>query len=346
MTLFRPVLNRMRRMAGTSQDFWSSANELWHPAEAETRSFPAAIFLPGQLERITGTVFGDAEHTRMAFLQDGPRSVGPTIAGMFRDVDLVDGVLYKGGAEFHLRVRKRKLPVAPRPVRSISAALYDSWIGLRYFGNWLMDDTETYRLAESAGSPATLRGDRAGHRAAYEALLGIAPQRIDGDVHFDELILFDDLANNSGKLARAADRRARLAVGRDTSPTPGVFLLRGRTGDPRLLESEADLADSLYQRHGIVPLQAEDHSVDDLLNACAGARLLIGVEGSQLTHALTVMPPGGTMLALFPPDRVTAAMKLMTDRLDLSFAFVVGMGTVGGFRVDPDEVEATIQLLS
>jgi len=345
MTLFRPFLNRLRRMAGTAPDFWDIADEVWHMAESETRAFPAAIYLPNQLERISATVFGDDAGTRHAFESGNEREVGPTVAGLFRNVDLVDGVLYKGSAEHHLRARKNRLPLAGRPGRAMSGAVYDSWIGLRYFGNWLMDDTETYRLAEVAGQPTTIRADSAGHRAAYEAHLGMAPMRAVGDVHFDEVILFRDLANNSGKMARAADRRARLAKGRDCTPKPGVFLLRGRTGDPRLLENEADLADRLYQRHGIVPLQAEDCSADELLDACAGARLLIGVEGSQLTHALTIMPPGGTMLALFPPDRVTAAMKLMTDRLDLYFALVVGMGTVDGFRIDPDEVEATIQML-
>lgn len=345
MTLFRPVFNRLRRAIGRTPDFWGQAEEVWYPCPGETRAFPAAIFLPQQMERITATVFGDDAETRRAFTDAGECEVGPTVAGLFRDVDLVDGVLYKRGAEAHLRTRKHRSPIAPRPATSMSGALYDSWIGLRYFGNWLMDDTETYRLAEAVGNPVTIRADSAGHRAAYEALLGIAPQRAAKNAHFNELILFRDLANNSGKMARAADRRARLAAGRDTTPKPGVFLLRGRTGDPRLLENEAELAEALYHRHGILPLQAEDHTAEELLDACAGARLLIGVEGSQLTHALTVMPPGGTMLALFPPDRVTAAMKLMTDRLELHFAFVVGLGTVDGFRIDLDEVEATIQML-
>ena len=345
MTLFRPLTNRLRRLAGQASDFWALADEVWHPAPAEVRAFPPAIALPGQLDRIADTVFGDLAGTIEALTSAAPRAVGPTVAARFRDVDLVDGVLYKGRAEFHLRPRTRRLPLAARPARAVSGAVYDSWIGLRYFGNWLMDDTETYRLAEAAGQPVTTRTGTAGHRADYEARLSMAPLRIAGDVHFDELILFQDLPNNPGKLARAADRRDRLLAGRRVTPHPGVFLLRGGTGDPRLLANESALADQLARRHGITPLQAEDHSVDELISACAGARLLIGVEGSQLTHALTVMPPGGTMLALFPPDRVTAAMKLMTDRLDLHFALVIGTGGVNGFQIDPEEVERTLELL-
>lgn len=345
MTLFRPFTNRLRRLAGTAPEFWDLADDIWHMAEAETRVFPPAIFLPNQLDRITATIFGDDQETRDAFMNGGTREIGPTIAGRFRDVDLVDGVLYKGAAEHHLRARKKRLPLAGRPQRSMSGAIYDSWIGLRYFGNWLMDDTETYRLAETVGKPITTLAQSSGHRAAYESLLGMVPDRVAGDVHFDEVVLFRDLANNSGKMARAADRRERLSKGRNTTPKPGVFLLRGRTGDTRILENEAELADRLYQRHGIVPLQALDHSADEIMDACAGARLLIGVEGSQLTHALAVMPAGGTALVIQPPDRVTAALKLMTDRLELYFALVVGIGTVNGFRIDPDEVEATIQRL-
>lgn len=345
MKLFRPILNRIRQRSGQPNDFWAQADDIWHLAPAETREFPAAIFLPDQLERITATVFATRADTIEAVTAHRPKDIGPTIAARFRDVDLVDGVLYKGVHEHHLRARKRRLPLLISPKKSMSGAVYDSWTGLRYFGSWLMDDTETYRLAELVGTPATLRANSTGHFAEYERRLAMNPVRIADDVHFDDLILFQDMANNANKMARAADRRTRLLAGRDVTPHPGIFLLRGQAGDLRMLENEMELAAELERRHGIKTMQPLDHSVDELLQACAGSRLIIGVEGSQLTHALTIMPPGGSILALCPPDRMTAALKLMTDRLGLHFAFVIGTGTVNGFRITPQEVEATLQLL-
>ncbi|WP_157959576.1 glycosyltransferase 61 family protein [Devosia submarina] len=343
--LFPQLLNSFARVRGQRPDFWSTAAETWALTPNEQRTFPPATFLPGQLDRIEETVFGDMEATFHALGTCTSHIVGSTIAARFRDVLLYDGVLYKGSAAFHLARRKRHFPALRRPPRISSAALYDSWIGLRYFGNWLMDDCETYRLAETIAPPVTIRLETSGHRKDYEDRLSIAPLRTQF-AHFDELVLFQDLANNTGKIARAADRRKRLLAGMVAPEAhSGVFLMRGRTGDPRVLMNEERLAERLAARHGIRILHPEEHSVESLVSACAGARVLIGVEGSQLTHALTVMPPGGTMLALFPPDRVTAAMKLMTDRLGLNFALVIGKGTAGGFEIDPAEVESTLDLL-
>lgn len=345
MTLLRPIFNLIRRKTGQTNDFWAQADEVWNVAPAETREFPAAVFLPGQLARIEATVFAGREETIDVVTTHRAIEIAPTVAARFRDVDLVDGVLYKGRHEYHLHTRKRRLPLFIRPKKSMSAAVYDSWNGLRYFGSWLMDDTETYRLAEAVGGAATLRANSVGHFGDYERRLGMKSERVIGDVHFDELILFEDDANNSNKIARAADRRTRLLAGRTPVMHPGVFLLRGDSGDLRRLENEQALADDLAQRHGIKIMQPLDHSVDEIIDACAGARLIIGVEGSQLTHALTVMAPGGSLLAICPPDRMTAALKRMTDRLGLHFAFVIGTGTVNGFSVAPEELEATLQIL-
>ncbi|PZN93464.1 MAG: glycosyltransferase family 61 protein [Alphaproteobacteria bacterium] len=342
MMALRPLMNRIRRAASDSNaDFMALAADRWEAAPAEVVAFPAATVLAGQLVRIRDTVFGSPAETLHALTFARECRIGPTIAYRFHDVDLVDGVLYKGGAEHHLRPRRSRVPLAGRPRLALSGALYDSWIGLRYFGNWLMDDCEIYRLAELEGQTFTVRQDSAGHRACYEAMLDMAPMRIE-TAHLDDLVMFDDLQNNAGRRARAADRRRRLLAGRSFAPHPGVFLLRGTSGDARRLRNEAQLANDLHQRYGIMPIDAEAHTVADLVAACAGARIAIGVEGSQLTHALAVMAPGGTFLALFPPDRVTAAMKLMTDRLGLGFAVVIGTGTASGFEVSLDEIEATL----
>lgn len=348
MIALRPLSTYARRLAGPLArplpDFWSQADEVWTMSPGEEHAYPAAIFLPGQLDRIKDVVFDDLPGTVRAFTSGEVRTLDPTLAARFRDVILYDGVLYLGRAVHHLRSRQRWLPLPLTSGPRLSGALYDSWIGLRYFGNWLMDDCETYRLAEQVGQPVTIRPDSAGHRADYESRLSMTPLRVDS-AHFDELVLFKDYSNNAGRRARAADRRRRLTAGVDTTPHPGVFLLRGSTGDPRLLKNETALAERLWRRHGITAFNAETRDVAGLIRACAGARLVIGVEGSQLTHALAAMPPGGTMVGLFPPDRVTAAMKLMTDRLGLHFALVIGTGGADGFSVDADEVEATLDRL-
>lgn len=41
-------------------------------------------------------------------------------------------------------------------------------------------------------------------------------------------------------------------------------------------------------------------SVAEILAACAGARVIAGIEGSQLAHGMMVMPDDATFFAIFP----------------------------------------------
>lgn len=341
----RPIANRLRRLVGLPRpDLFDRAIEQWEICPAETRRVPPVIALPGQAERITRTEFGSLADVLRSLEGDPAESIPATMGYRFRDVDFVDGVLYSGTAEMHLRRRKRSPFAHQRPETAISGAIYETWVGNRWFGNWLLDDCLSYRLAEDFGAPVTSTPEKGGHVPRYEQLLSMSPQRF-GDVHFDELILFDDHYNNSGRIARAHDMRQRLLAGRKATPCPGVFLYRGRSGDARILENEDEIAENLESQYGFRVIFAEDYSVDDLVRACGDTQVIAGVEGSQLNHGMAVMPPGGTLLTMQPADRTTTAMKLLTDRWQQKFALMVGVGTANGFRIEWPEVQATLDLI-
>lgn len=341
----RPLVNKLRRLAGNDGgNILDLAAERWEISPAETLPQLPVICLPNQAARITRTEFGSMEMTLRSIAGNPAEPLPPTMGYRLRDVDFVDGVLYKGSAELHLRRRMQGALHYRRPREAISGAMYETWVGNRWFGNWLLDDLVTYRLAEAEGNPVTSMPERGGHVPRYEELLSIAPRRI-GNVHFDELILFDDHANNSHRQARAQDMRARLLKGRDPKPNPGVFLYRGASGDARIMENEDEIAGNLEAHYGFRVMFAEDHSVDELMDACGATQVVAGVEGSQLNHGMTVMPPGGTLLTMQPADRTTTAMKLLTDRWQQRFALLVGVGTATGFRIDWDETRRTLDMI-
>ncbi len=346
MPSFRPIFNRLRRLIGAApKAFFDTAVERWEICPAETVSIPAGIWLPDQVEHIARTEFG-ALSDIIAQMQGDPAEATPATMGYrLRDVDFVDGVLYARGAELHLRERKQSGLTYPRPAASISGALYESWIGNRWFGNWLLNDCLAYHLAESAGQPVTSAPARGGHIARYEELLDMTPERID-DVHFDELILFDDLHNNSHRQARAQQNRTSIMAGRDPAPLPGVFIYRGTSGDARILENEAEIAEKLETEYGFRILYLDRHSVDDMAEAIGATDLVVGVEGSQLAHGVIGMAPGGTVLTLQPADRVTTSLKLLTDCWRQDYAMVVGDGTAEGYRVEWDQIRRTMDLIS
>lgn len=344
MFSLRPLTYRLGLLMGLgSGEMAAAAEERWQIAPAETLRVPPVIILDGQVERITQTVFTTLPLLVQSLAGDPAETVAPTMAYRLTDVDIVDGVLYSHGVSVHLRQRRHRLSLGHlKPIAR--GTLYESWVGNRWFGNWLLDDCLTYRLAEEIGHPLTTMPGRGGHVPRYEELLSMNQSRI-ADAHLDELVLFDDHANNSHRLARAQDMRARLLSAVTPEQSPGVFLLRGRSGDARVLENEDEIARRLERDHGFRVMFAEDHDVDALIAACAGAAIVAGVEGSQLNHGIAAMRPGGTLLTLQPPDRATTAMKLLTDRWQQRFAMVVGEGSAGGFRIPWEDVARTLDMI-
>ena len=344
MIAFRPTLQALSRVAGNRlAGIETVAVERWEISPGEIRLVPSAIMLPGQLDRMVGAEFGTPETVRRDFIGGFETHEPPTMGYRLTDVDLIDGVLYGSGAQTHLRTRGQRLPIYRAPDAIPSASLYESWVGNRWFGNWLTDDCLAYPLAESYGNPVTTR-PADGHVPDYEAQLGMTPTRV-ADAHFEELVIFSDHANNAGRRARAWMVRDRLIGRREIAEHPGVFLLRGRSGERRVLVNEMQIAERLARERGFRVLDPSRASVDAIVEACAGARVVAGIEGSQMSHGQIVQPPGSTFLALFPPDRVVSVMKMPADRQGQRFAAVIGEGGADEFRVSADEVLATLDLL-
>lgn len=344
MKSLRPLTYRLGLMLGLgTPELAAAAEERWQIAPPEVRPVPRAIVLPGQTDRITRTEFTTLPLLMKSLEGDPAHTVGPTMGFRLRDVDVVDGVVYSNGMTLHLRQRRGKLSLGRLEDKG-SGALYESWVGNRWFGNWLADDCLTYRLAETAAQPMTTRDANGAHVPRYEELLSMRPQRM-GDAHFDEAFLFDDHPNNANRLNRAQDMRRRLLSALPGGNERGVFLVRGNSGDARILENELEIAEHLERGQGFRVMFAENHSVDELMSACANARIIAGVEGSQLNHGIVAMGQGGTLLTIQPPDRATTALKLMTDRWQLRFAMVVAHGQGGRFRVDLQDILRTLDLI-
>lgn len=324
-------------------DLEEAAVDRWVIAPAETRHVPAARFLAGQLDRVRAVDFGTLNEVRTSLIGNFEAREPATVGLRLRDVDLVDGVLYGARSARHLRQRRRRTATYRRPRAVTNGALYESWVGNRWFGNWLIDDCLTYRLAEQHGVPVTTAPISSGHTAEYEQLLDIAPSRLN-DVHFDELILFQDQGHNGGKEERATQQRRRALRDVQVVEHPGVFLLRGDHGQRRILRDEQSIAERLCRDRGFRIVDPMRSSVRALIEACAGAKVIAGIEGSHLVHGLAMMPRGAVLFVIQPPDRVLSVLKMTTDRQRQVFAFVVGTGSVDGFTVNYDEIELTLDL--
>ena len=125
-----------------------------------------------------------------------------------------------------------------------------------------------------------------------------------------------------------------------------MFLVRGSSGQRRVLLNEMELAASLSER-GIHVVDVTKSSPQDVMEQCAHARVVIGVEGSQLNHGLISIADQGSMLVIQPPRRFNCHHKELCDILDARYGFVVGESVDKGadFSVDPDLVHRLLDRL-
>lgn len=341
---FAAVSYMLRRVARKPlRSLESVAEKSWEISPSVTSISPPAYFLPNQLERVTNWAFA-SEHPSRG-MNGGSVNVHRATRGfLLKDVWLIDGTLYKDEAHSWLLPRVSRLPQLQVECEIDRGAVFCTASGNKYFGQWLMDDCVTYPIAREEGIPVTTAQAVNIHTPDYENWLGMKPTRLH-NAFFRELVIFDDIGQNRHKHMRFRAMSDQLLSHVKTSPHPGVFILRGGTGELRLLKNEIELAEYLRVKRGFRILDPAKMDVPSIVASCAGSKVVVGVEGSGLMHGILALQQGGSVLTLQPPDRFVSLYKDLTDRDNQHFAFVVGHAEGNGFRVDPDEVERTLDLL-
>lgn len=334
-------LLRTRLARKASRTLESVAVKTWVIAPSETSIAPPAYYLSNQLERVTGWTFAD-EHPRRE-MEGGTGTHGATRGFLLKDVWLIDGALYKDNARSWLAPRSSWWPRVRVECEVDRGAMFCTAMGNKYFGQWLMDDCVTYPMACVEGIPVTTAQAVNIHTSGYEVRLGMKPNRLHS-AFFRELIIFEDVGQNRHKHGRFCAMGQQLLAHVKSSSHPGVFIVRGGMGEQRLLHNEMELAEHLRDRWGFRILEPEKVDVPTIVATCAGARTVVGVEGSALIHGILVLPPGGSVMTLQPPNRFVSVYKHLTDRDHQHFGFVVGQREGTGFRIDPVEVERTLDL--
>ena len=332
---------RKRLARKPSRTLESLAFKTWEIAPGETSIAPPAYFLPNQLERVTGWEFAN-EHPRRA-MGGGSVVHGATRGFLLKDVWLIDGALYKDDACSWLTPRLNLLPQVRVESEIDRGAVFCTAMGNKYFGQWLMDDCVTYSMACAEGVPVTTAQPVNIHTRDYEDWLGMKPLRLQ-NAFFRELVIFDDFGQNRHKHLRFRGMSDKLLSHVKATPHPGVIILRGGTGELRLLHNEIELAEHLRDKRGFRILDPAKTDVQTIVSTCAGARTVIGVEGSGLMHGILLLQQGGSVLTLQPPNRFVRVYKDLADRDGQHFGFVVGQPENKGFRIDPVEIERTLDL--
>lgn len=221
-----------------------------------------------------------------------------------------------------------------------------SWTGADFFGNFLLDTFPLEMIppegARRIGSPSK----RYGHATGYRSLLDLPAPELPGHAQVGRLTLYSDFAQNSYKEARYRTLRARLRKNVHNPQAPvGVFLRRGTDGERRQLVNEAALIE-LLSAHGFDILDLDRMDAAEIAHRALDARIVVGVEGSHLSHAIYSIADNGAFLVIQPPDRFALPYKEFTDRMGMNFGFVVALPAEGGFAVVLDDILMMLDRLS
>lgn len=324
------------RCLGGSPRLADVAEKSWVLVPAEPAVIPPAIFDEDDLARVTGVDSDSSREIEWRRIRGGALEYRPSVAYQLRDA-----VLSKGHVILPNLVRRVTTEASPWWGRYTSTETEPSLLtatlnSSRYFGHWMMDELTRILAAPSFGQPVAPPRSLSTHQHDYLKLLALF-QHERSDVLFRQLIIIDDRTQNSYRRERYAILRERAQRGRQIVPCEGVMLLRKQTGVARILVNEEELAEKLAQR-GFRSLCPTEHTVAEILDACMGARIVVGVEGSQMIHALLVIQDRGTLVTLQPPNRFNNILKTYCDGLGLQYAFAVGHQRGNGFLVKPTNV--------
>lgn len=338
-----PILARTLSSLGATTDLRAGAVRTRMLAPGDETDVPAALHLEGEVERIRGTDPDTVLEVELERLRARRVRHAATLAHVLRDVTWSSG--HACGRRTHHRATDARLRLWSREaVASLDRAVVASTqYGSRYFGHWLTDDVPLAMTASPLAPPIVPNRKWTPHQRQYLTLFGLSPRSVE-EAWVRELTILDDVGANASKRERWQHMRARVRrLGGPAAERPGVMFLRGSTGNIRRLTNEMEIAEHFAAR-GFEIVEAETLTVHELARRAAGARVVLGVEGSQVLHGLFAMADGGAVVTLQPPDRFLTSIKIYCDALGLRFAMVIGDGSTTKFHIDVDRVARTVDL--
>jgi len=312
------------------------------PEEYDTHS---AIALPEQLDKVKEVPVGTTFAHEILRINGGTRKHNATKALHFHDAWLIGGSVYSGSYRYRI-THPTKNNLTGQVHELETTALVNSYVGMAYFGHWLRDDMLTYELTREIATPLKLSlPDILPETLNSYAELFEQDWQPSGVVHARELIIYADYAQNGLKQERYRLLRAKFRQAHPSKETgKRVFLRRGLTGVKRIFENEDQIIEHLAAR-GFSIVDVENDSIDEILNGLSGAQLVVSIEGSHISHCVYSLADDGVLVTIQPPFRFNNVHKDWLDAIGCRYAYVVCDPSEGGFRLNPDELDATLDLV-
>lgn len=344
-SLFRQIYLRLKSKIGYENDFYRWAVDRENLCDPEWIAGSPAKVISGQYERIVNSAFNTPIEEEISCLKGAPRLIKPPTIYKFSDVVIAGSwVMNRESFEiFGWPKSEWKFSVKEHiPL----ATLTNSFQGSRYFGHWLRDDCATALIFEqSEGRRISSCKPIWKDSEAYTDVFGLKVSDFTSSAVVDEMYYCDDIYQNSHKARRFNTLRARIRTkirARDGGRI--VYIARGFSAKQRPFLNEGEVIEQLSKR-GVKIVFAEDQETNDFLSEIMDASIIVGVEGSQFSHAVYALQERkGGILVIQPPNRVFTSHLDWSRVMGVDFGMVVGNQKGSGFEVPYEDILKTIEL--
>ncbi|MBR0995460.1 glycosyltransferase family 61 protein [Bradyrhizobium japonicum] len=331
------------RSLGSETDLHTTPDEIEIVYPESFVEGPYALTLPGQLDRISSVAFGGNVGIEVGQFLGAKRRIGATRKMVFSNVFIANGTIFKNGRRW---VFNDQAPLKNRRGQSKEfdfVACRSSFLGCHFFGHWLRDDCATHILASDSGIPMSMPAPPWPDRASYLSFFGQSEVDLQ-NAAVRKLVVFDDVSQNEQKASRLKLLRNKLRTAVAGSLNDIVYLKRGAGGGARKLVNEEELV-TLLEAMRIKIVEPEAIGTSQLVRDLIDARLIISIEGSQISHALYCLREKGALLVLQPPDRFFNPHMDWARVLEMKYGSLVGHPADGGFRIDPQDLLRGIEMM-
>jgi hypothetical protein len=338
----QPITHKLLSFTGRAIEAIEDAcAESWVVEPALKQRVQPSIYLPADLDRVTGAIEFSNLKQEMEYLTAEVRDHAATVAYRFRNVAVIEGGLYSGRWKGRLMTRGRAEAGSGPERRMTNGVVACSWTGNHFFGHWITDDLTLHLAAEAIGRPFILKRKAYLHEPEYRRLLNIWCDEV-ACTHFDEVVVLRDFGQNAYKRKRYEILRNRLKKQFPMQQAKRVLLRRGSLGVSREIVNNSEF-EAFLSAHGFAIVDPEKLTPSEIVEQTMGAEVVIGVEGSQIPHGLLTMADKGVLCCLLPPSRFVNTFKGYTDCLGMRYAMLVGHAAPGGFRIDLNDLDRILE---
>jgi hypothetical protein len=354
MSINVPLIRRSLWRLLSNRAIGELCEKEWIIAPACVTNTRPALYLPGSLDRITASSATSTLELEMRRIKGGRTEHAATIARSLTDAVLCDGYIYKKAGKIAMSIKKEKFFIdAPPPDEKKELAVVACGLtDIQFFGHWMTDGIPLLMAARELGPPVRNSEPLTGHQQEYLSMLNLAYDPFQCGT-IDKLIVLEDYGQNEYKKERYRTIRTRLREFGPKTTCPGALLLRGTSGkitpdangNRRVLVNEHEIATYL-QSIGFRLIDSTKHSAREIVENTLGARIIIGVEGSQIPHGLFTMADKGALITILPPFHFNNVLKGQTDCMEMLYAFTVGEVCREGFILPLDTLKKTLDLVA